>query len=129
MEHRLHAWQSWKREKVQNIKCYRKYNREALTADPDYSFASEKVAATLKRLIEWRVKPEEIRIYNGPEFTAKAFQEFCQNFGIIHKPIQRGEPMQIGYIERFNITYPEDVLDSTIFSNLNQAKEKQVSGW
>jgi len=32
--------------------------------------------------------------------------------------------MQNGYIERFNRTYREDVLDSTIFVNLNQVREQ-----
>lgn len=104
------------------------YNREALAVDPEYSFASEKVVSTLKRVIEWRGKPEAIRSDNGPEFTAKSFKEFCEMFGITHKLIQKGKPMQNGYIERFNRTYREDVLDSMIFSNLNQVRE-ETSKW
>ncbi len=104
------------------------YNREALAVDAEYSISSTKLVEAVKRVIEWRGKPESIRSDNGPEFTASAFQEFCESYGIIHKPIQKGKPMQNGYIERFNRTYREDVLDSMIFSNLNQVRE-ETSKW
>jgi putative transposase len=41
------------------------YNREALTIDIDFSFPSEKTVEMVKRVIEWRGKPEEIRSDNG----------------------------------------------------------------
>ena len=99
------------------------YNREALAVEADYSFTSERVVQTLGQLIEFRGKPKEIRSDNGPEFIAKAFEGFCENSGITHLSIQKGKPMQNGFIERFNRTYREDVLDATIFENLNQVRE------
>jgi putative transposase len=100
------------------------FNREALTIDVDFSFPSEKVVTLIERVIQWRGKPEEMRTDNGTEFIAKAFKGFCINSGIEHKPIQKGKPMQNGYVERFNRTYREDVLDMHIFETIDQVREK-----
>lgn len=100
------------------------YNREALSIEVDYSFPSQKVVTMLNRIIEWRGKPEEIRTDHGTEFIAKAFEGFCSNSGIAHIPVQKGKPMQNGFIERFNGTYREDVLDMNIFETIHQVKEK-----
>lgn len=100
------------------------YNREALAIEVDYSFPSLKVIEMVKRVIEWRGKPEEIRSDNGTEFTAKVFNDFCENSKILPVKIQKGKPMQNGYIERFNRHYREDVLDLHIFENIKQVREK-----
>ena len=60
------------------------YNREALSIEVDYSFPSEKVVKLMQQIIEWPVKPENIRSDNGTEFTAKAFEGFCLHSGIKH---------------------------------------------
>lgn len=99
------------------------YNREALTVDVDYSISSDKVVEILTRVIERKGKPAEIRSDNGTEFLAKAFKGFCQNSGIDHVPIQKGKPTQNGFIERFNRTYREDVLDANIFESISQVRE------
>lgn len=100
------------------------YNREALAIEADYSFPAYKVVKMVKRVIEWRGKPEEIRSDNGTEFIAKVFELFCENSGIEHVRIQKGKPNQNGYVERFNRTFREDVLDLNIFENINQVREK-----
>lgn len=98
------------------------FNRQALTIDVEYSFTSEKVINILQQIIEWRGKPYEIRSDNGTEFTSNIFKDFCINTGISHIPIQKGKPTQNGYIERFNRSYREDVLDANIFENINQVR-------
>lgn len=99
------------------------YNREALAVEVDYSFPSSKVVEMVNRVIEWRGKPQEIRSDNGTEFIAKTFEGFCENSSIKHVRIQKGKPNQNGFVERFNRTYREDVLDATIFESVNQVKE------
>jgi putative transposase len=100
------------------------YNREALSIEADYSFPAYKVIKMLKRVIEWRGQPEEIRTDNGPEFIAKIFEDFCSNSGLRHTCIQKGKPSQNGYVERFNRTFREDVLDMNIFENIHQVRDK-----
>lgn len=99
------------------------FNREALAIEVDYSFPAEKVVRLVNRVIAWRGKPEEIRTDNGTEFAAKAFKGFCSSSGIEHRPIQKGRPMQNGYIERFNRTFREDVLAMHAFQSIGQVRE------
>jgi putative transposase len=100
------------------------FNREVLAIEVDYSFPLSKVIVMVHRVIEWRGKPEEIRSDNGTEFIAKTFCGFCSTSRINHLRIQKGKPMQNGFIERFNRTFREDVLDMHIFENIHQVKEK-----
>lgn len=100
------------------------YNREALTIEVDFSFPAYKVVKMVKRVIEWRGIPEEIRSDNGTELIAKDFELFCENSGITHIRIQKGRPNQNGYVERFNRAFREDVLDLNIFENIHQVREK-----
>lgn len=100
------------------------YNREALAVEVDFSFPAHKVVKLVKRAIEWRGKPEEIRTDNGTEFIAKVFEDFCENSVIAHIRIQKGKPNQNGFVERFNRTFREDVLDMNIFENIHQVREK-----
>jgi len=99
------------------------YNRESLSINISYSFPSEKVIEIVEQVIEWRGKPESIRTDNGTEFIAHAFTNFCIREKIEHIKIQKGKPTQNSYIERFNRSYREDVLDAYIFEDLNQVRK------
>lgn len=99
------------------------YNREALCIAVGYSFPSEEVVRIVGQLCEWRGRPEQIRPDNGSEFIAQAFQDFCGD-KIEHIKIQKGKPTQNGYIERFNRTFREDVLDAHIFRSLAEVEQE-----
>jgi putative transposase len=38
--------------------------------------------------------------------------------------IQKGKPSKNGYVERFNRTFREDILDMNIFENIHQIRDK-----
>ena len=59
---------------------------------------------------------------NGPEFISQVFTQWCAAKGveISKNHIQPGKPAQNAYIERFNRTFREDVLDAYIFDDLEQ---------
>jgi putative transposase len=44
------------------------FNREGLSIEVDFSLPAERVIRSLNRSIEWRGKPETIRVDNGPEY-------------------------------------------------------------
>lgn len=114
--------------KVRILNIIDDYNREALLCEPASSFPSKNVAELLDQLIEWYGKPLSIRTDNGTEFIAKAFEDYCKDKKIEHIRIQKGKPMQNGFVERFNKTFREDVLDAFIFENMDQLRY-QIDQW
>ena len=65
------------------------------------------VVQHLDNLAQFKGYPKSIRTDNGPEFVSKTFKIWA----IKNEYIQPGKPAQNPYIERFNRTYREDVLD------------------
>jgi putative transposase len=99
------------------------YNREALSIEADYSHSGSSVTQVLERIISYKGKPNEIRCDNGPEFLSYALVDYCSKRNITLKYIQPGKPTQNAFIERFNRSYREDVLDAYLFENLEQLQD------
>jgi putative transposase len=63
-----------------------------------------------------------IRMDNGTELTSHAFTEWCERHQIAMHFIQPGKPDQNAFIERFNKSYREEVLDAYLFDSLDQVR-------
>lgn len=99
------------------------FNREALWIEVDTSLPAERVIRVLEMLIAWRGCPRQIRTDNGPELISHRLEQWAEERKITLVHIQPGKPAQNAYIERFNRTYREDVLDAYLFSSLSEVRE------
>src|SRR5262245_22077471 len=97
--------------------------REAMDIVIVTSIPSGRVVRVLEQLSRWRELPQAIRCDNGPEIVSHAFTDWCDEHGIEIRYIQPGKPNQNAYIERFNRTYREEVLNAYLFDDLDQVRE------
>ena len=101
------------------------FNREVLNITVSKSITCKRVVDELNKLTEWRGLPQSIRVDNGPEFIAQTLRDWCDHpdrkIDLVF--IQKGKPNQNGYNERLNRTFREDILDSYLFDEVEQAQE------
>lgn len=97
--------------------------REALDILVDTSITAKRLVRVLDLLKSQRGVPKAIRVDNGPEMTAQAFADWCSENNVRIDYIEPGKPNQNAYIERFNRSYREEVLDPHIFSTLSQVRD------
>jgi putative transposase len=98
------------------------FNREALWIEVDTSLPAERVVRVLEQLLFWRGKPTRIRMDNGPELISQRLACWAQEHHIDLLHIQPGKPAQNAYIERFNRTFREEVLDAYLFDELEEVR-------
>jgi putative transposase len=84
---------------------------------------AERVIRVLEMLISWRGRPRQIRTGNGPELIASRLEQWAKEHQITLAHIQPGKPAQNAFIERFNRTFREDVLDAYVFDSLSEVRD------
>jgi transposase InsO family protein len=102
--------------------------RECLAAIPDTSISGKRVARELTALIEKRGKPRMIVSDNGTEFTSNAILGWAKDHGVEWHYIAPGKPMQNGYIESFNGRMRDELLNESLFFDLEQARQL-IGAW
>jgi putative transposase len=98
------------------------FNREALHIEVDTSLPAARVIRVLEQVAAERGYPQAIRSDNGPEFIAHTLADWARDHHLLWDFIQPGKPAQNAYIERFNRTYREDVLDAYLFDTLEAVR-------
>ena len=68
--------------------------------------------------------PEHIRSDNGPEFVAKAVQEWIGAVGAKTAYITPGSPWENGFIESFNARLRDELLNGEIFLHLARSPDR-----
>lgn len=104
------------------------FNREVLWIEVDTSLPAARLVRILDTLIAWRGCPTQIRMDNGPELISHQLETWAKQHGIELAHIQPGKPAQNAYVERFNRTFREDVLDAYLFSSLEEVR-RIVESW
>jgi len=80
------------------------------------------VIDVLSDLFILRSVPGHIRSDNGPEFVAKAVQEWITAVGAKTAYITPGSPWENGYVESFNARLRDELLNGEIFYTLHEAQ-------
>ena len=75
-----------------------------------------------------RGRPRTIVSDNGTELTSMAVLRWCQETRIDWHYIAPGKPMQNGFVESFNGSFRDELLNETLFSSLSEAREK-ITAW
>jgi putative transposase len=104
------------------------FNREGMCIDVDFSLPAERVVRILNQIIEWRGKPQTIRVDNGPKYISGTLMTWAEKHGVRLEHIQPGKPQQNAYIERYNRTVRGEWLSQYIFETIEEAKN-QATEW
>ncbi len=100
------------------------FNRELLAIEVDFNLPAARVVRTLDRIAATRGYPLKLRLDNGPEFISVTLASWAEQHGVTLEFIKPGRPMQNGFIERFNRSYREAVLDMFVFQSLDEVRQQ-----
>ena len=96
------------------------FNREGLAIDAATSITGKRVVDILTRICGERGYPKMIRMDNGPEFRSISLVKWFEKNNVKLAYIEPGKPAQNAYIERFNRSFREEVLDMYLFKNTKE---------
>lgn len=114
----------WSGRRFRTFNVVDDFNREALCVEIDLNLPVTRVVRSLERIAAWRGYPAKVRMDNGPEFIAVALAAWAEQHEVTLEFIEPGKPMQNGFIERFNRSYREGVLDMYVFKTLEEVRER-----
>jgi putative transposase len=98
------------------------YTRVALGVRVARSIGARDVATELGRLFEIHGKRQVLRSDNGREFIADRLRQWLAEQGIKTAFIAKGSPQQNAFVERFNGTMRNDVLNGEEFNSVLEAR-------
>lgn len=99
------------------------WNREVLGIEVDFALPAARVVRLLAQVVERHGPPQRLRVDNGPELISQALQDWCQGQGITLHWMQPASPTQNAYVERFNGSFPRELLNGYLFATLQQVRE------
>jgi transposase InsO family protein len=94
-----------------------------LAIEVDTSLRAERLVRVFERLKAERGVPDMLRVNNGPEFLSQTLIAWSQANGVFIDYIQPGKPNQNAYIERFNRSLRNEVLNLYLFRDLDEVRE------
>ena len=98
------------------------FTREGLASRVDRSIGTRDVQEELERLFRERGKAEILRSDNGREFISSTLVDWLTELGVTVAFIEKGSPQQNAFVERFNGTMRDEVLNGEVFETLLEAR-------
>ena len=114
--------------KIRLLNIIDEFTHECLAIRVSRRLKSVDVIDVLSDLFILRGVPEHIRSDNGPEFLAKAVQQWIAAVGAKTAYITPGSPWENGFIESFNARLRDELLNGEIFYTLREA-EIVIESW
>lgn len=108
--------------KLRLLNIIDEFTHECLAIRVARKLKSIDVIDALSDLFIMRGVPQHIRSDNGPEFIAKAVQDWIAAAGAKTAYIAPGSPWENGFIESFNVRLRDELLDGEIFYTLREAQ-------
>lgn len=99
------------------------FNREILSIEIDTSLPSARIVRVLEQIVSWRGCPEKLRMDNGPELISIKLADWAEKNGVKLEFIKPGKPTQNSYVERFNRTFRNKILDFYVFNSLKEVRD------
>lgn len=98
------------------------FTRECIALEVNRSMTSGDVIDVLIELFHTRGLPKHIRSDNGPEFIAKAIQNWLAKASVKTLYIAPGSPWENGYAESFHSRLRDELLAAELFTSLAEAR-------
>lgn len=117
VEHRTHEGR-----KYRMLNVIDEFTRECLAIRINRKLKSADVIDVLSDLVILRGVPKHVRSDNGPEFIAKAVQDWIRAVGAKTAYIAPGSPWENGYCESFNSKLRDELLNGEVFYTLAEAR-------
>ncbi len=128
-QHRNHVWsydlvedRTHNGRKFRMLSVIDELTHECLAIRVDRKLKAIDVIDVLSDLFILRGVPGHLRSDNGPEFVAKAGQQWITAVGAKTASIAPGSPWENGYVEAFNARLRDELRDGEIFYTLREAQ-------
>jgi putative transposase len=104
------------------------FSRECPFIEVGKSLKAEQVVGVLDHLGTTRGLPKTIIVDNGSEFISKALDHWAFTKGVKLHFIRPGKPTENAYVESFNGSFRDECLNTHLFEDLSDAREK-IEAW
>ena len=104
------------------------FSRECLALVADTSLSGLRVTRELTAIMARRGRPKTIVSDNGTELTSTAVLRWCQETRIDWHYIAPGKPTQNAFVESFNGSFRDELLNETLFTSLAEARAT-ITAW
>lgn len=111
-----------KGRKIKILNIIDEYTRECLASHAAFRIRSEDVKNVLREVMTRKGTPEYLRSDNGSEFIAGHLREWLSEMEVAPMYIMPGSPWENGFVESFNGTMVNELLNREIFDTMFEAK-------